>query len=133
MCSEPIRYVFTVFHPQWGTVDVGTNCCDRMTGTQDASEQRRYAERLDRFLRSPKWVRPCRGPGWHPRDLGCHIALHGFAVRIYPVGRDFRIAINGRSGARRFASEDSAKRHAFHVIHSGEAHRFFSKEGASIQ
>lgn len=43
----------------WGYMEVGTNCCDRLTESDEASkiEKKRKSEldRLARFIKSPQW------------------------------------------------------------------------------
>lgn len=58
-CGTAIRYVFLVQHPKWPTLEVGEFCCDKLTGDTEASDslkqEKRTAERRDRFLNSTRW------------------------------------------------------------------------------
>ena len=58
-CGSNIRYVFYVYHKDWGTIGVGTNCCDMLTDSVIASNQiessKRYEGRKKRFIDSKRW------------------------------------------------------------------------------
>ena len=38
LCGTALRYSYAIVHPGWGSMAVGTDCCDKLTGTTDASE-----------------------------------------------------------------------------------------------
>lgn len=58
-CHSQLRYSYSIYHPMWGYMEVGTNCCDRLTESDEASkiEKKRKSEldRLARFIKSPQW------------------------------------------------------------------------------
>jgi hypothetical protein len=60
-CGASIRYVFYIFHENWGTLEVGTLCCDNLTDSNVASNKmeslKSYEGRGDRFLNSKRWPR----------------------------------------------------------------------------
>lgn len=53
-CGSHLRYSFTVYHPQWGTLEVGTLCCDYLTDSKAASNFKesilRFEGRKERFM-----------------------------------------------------------------------------------
>ena len=59
LCGTEIRYVHLIDHPRWHPMEVGCECCDKLTNTDEASlEQRkrtRLRDRRRRFMRSPRW------------------------------------------------------------------------------
>jgi len=59
LCGQDIRYVYAIIHPNWGAMAVGTDCCDRLTGTTEAAEYHdRYMKTVDmrkRFVVSKRW------------------------------------------------------------------------------
>lgn len=58
-CHTDIRYEHYIYHPDWGELIVGSLCADKLTSTNEAStkeeEKKRYANRMKRFIRSPRW------------------------------------------------------------------------------
>jgi hypothetical protein len=53
-CGSSLRRSFAIRHPNWGSMDVGADCCDLLTGTDQASrkmdEHRKRAGRRLRFI-----------------------------------------------------------------------------------
>jgi len=117
-CGTGIRYVFHIDHPRWHPLAVGTYCCDRLTGTTDASESRLKAERKERFLNSDNW-----------KDTnGIHsIERMKMNFLIRKDSRGHFIHFMGVDGRTRFPSLDQAKDGLFHLIDSGDARRFKNK------
>lgn len=98
---------------------VGTYCCDRLTGTTDASESRLKAERKQRFLESDNW-----------KDTNGILSIErmkkNFVIREDSKGHFIHfMAVDGRT---RFASLDEAKDGLFQFIDSGDARRFKNKK-----
>lgn len=52
-CGTSLRYEYEIVHYKWGTIFVGTHCCDRLTGTQEAStiedKWKKYESRKKHF------------------------------------------------------------------------------------
>lgn len=120
VCHEPIRYVFTVWHAQWGFVDVGTVCCDRMTGTSEATElaKARTLEKREKFIRSERW---------RERGKSTRIKRNGIEVYVFPWSGRYRIRMRrGQEtvlGRRLFDTQRAARSAAFDAIESGAADR----------
>lgn len=59
LCGNQIRYEHLVHHPNWGWLNVGCLCADRLIGDNTASdiEKKRKAEadRFKTFRNSPRW------------------------------------------------------------------------------
>ena len=117
-CGTDIRYEFYVFHEKWGNKTVGTDCCDRMTGTKEASEY------MDRLGRKKRFVSSTR---WKVRGASYAIKQSGLEVQIAPTRGGFRIYINSRPGKKELATLDEAKQLAFDVIENGAAQRYLTK------
>ncbi len=118
LCDEPIRYVFTVYHAQWGFMNVGTVCCDNLTGTVEASEHERIMKRRRRFVVSKRWRRTER----------CSIrSFDGIKIFVFRYGRGFRVRMVGFEasllGSRVYESELLARVGAFDSIDNGSAER----------
>lgn len=117
-CGTSIRYVFHIDHPRWDPMAVGTNCCDRMTGTRTASELRLKSDRKQRFLGSDNW-----------REInGVHsIERMKMVFEIHQDGRGFFVRFLDQNGRNRFSNLDAAKDGLFTLIDSGDALRFKTK------
>lgn len=59
LCGSSLRHQFFVFHDRWGTMKVGTYCCDSSTDTEVASNladsKKRHEDRKRRFIQSSRW------------------------------------------------------------------------------
>ena len=114
-CSTSIRYVFYIFHPNWGTMEVGTHCCDNLTDSQVASNKReslnKYKSRKKRFLSSSRWS----------MEKGIWKIKQGtFEVNIQEVNSAYYITIHELKSKKPYKNLESAKTSAFDVIESGE-------------
>jgi hypothetical protein len=121
-CGTAIRYEFHVQHPHWEPMDVGTICCDSLTGTTHASDHmetvRKHEGRLCRFLSSPRWTTENGKTSIRQKSLN---------VVICQTAAEFRIQMNGCQGRKTFPTIDAAKRFAFEVIDNGTAEEFLKR------
>jgi hypothetical protein len=117
LCHAELRHVFYIQHPDWPPMAVGTVCCDELTGTKEASERRKFDDRLARFKKSNRWG----------VMLGRHrIMQKGVEILIHPVeGGGYRIQMNKTKGRTVYPDLDSAKKRVFEFIESGEADSYF--------
>jgi len=116
LCGKDLRHIFYVQHPDWPSMGVGTYCCDDLTGTTVASDNRKYEGRLKRFKKSTRWEE--RG--------GCHfITQKRIDIQIVPVEDGFRVRMNATHGKKVYSDLDAAKSRVFEFIESGEADSFF--------
>lgn len=132
-CGTVIRYVHTIFHKDWGTLGVGCECADRLTGTPTASENedrfKRRAKRKERYMNSPKW---------ESHKNGVFFKLEGYCIRIwchvtyFNLEIDYMVRTEGYGfihyeflkSKRRYSSAEEAKSKAFDVISSGQLQKY---------
>lgn len=125
LCGTELRYLHTVYHPSWGSLDVGTICCDTLTGTTQASEARKKRTRLNRFIKHEKWVFD-RGQHYFTR-AGINIVITGDHFDITGEPRDFTVELNDISGRMHFDTLENAKKHVFELIISGKARNYLEQ------
>lgn len=117
LCGTELRYIFAIVHPQWDAMAVGTNCCDRLTETAEASEfhdaRIKVRNKRARFVSSKRWRVTKRDGFW--------IDQKGFTVLITPSNGRFRISIDDAKGKIEYETLFDAKLKAFELIESGEA------------
>lgn len=123
LCGTEIRYIYAIQHPAWSTMAVGTDCCDKLTQTREASEHHeKYIKVIDarkRFVASKRWeVRA---------DGAYYIKQKGIHVEIRQYDNEFGISMNLIAGKQRFESLLDAKIKAFDSIRSGEAQEFLER------
>lgn len=121
VCGNTIRHVFFVQHPKWPSLEVGETCCDHLTGTEEASEYRRYLGRLQRFIESSRWKSDGLG--------GVQIVQNKIKFVVQPIGEEFRLVIEGHTGKRRFSSIVAAKKFALESLENGKTEAFVKKYG----
>ena len=121
-CNTALRYVFFIQHPKWRPMAVGTICCDDLTGTEIASNKRKYDDRLRRFIDSPRWT----------ETSGCHlISQKHVSIRVVPSNGGYRVKMNNTEGKKVYPSINAAKTRVFEFIESGEADEFFANKSTS--
>lgn len=123
LCDEPIRYVYAIEHPSWGAMAVGTDCCDKLTQTSEASEYHvKHTKMIDarkRFIASKRW-----------QKIGIsdvRIVRRGIEVIIHQDDDGFLIILDGITGKTRYETQIEAKIRAFDFIQSGEAAEFLNR------
>lgn len=126
-CGTSIRYVFYISHVQWRTmIGVGTNCCDNLTGTDEASSlldsRSRYLSRKNRFVNSAKWDVSQDGRKHFLKKRNHEVVIH--------VGLDGRcvIQINSDKGKNTYQSLADAKVKAFNVLDTGEYDSYLQRK-----
>lgn len=118
LCDTAIRYVHYVQHKHWEQMGVGTNCCDNLTGTKEATEARRLMGRFRRFMSADKWSSDGRSRS---------TSYKGFKA-VVVVEQDFcKLLINGITGGQQHENLAAAQHHLFDFIDKGEAKEFFKK------
>ncbi|WP_239807411.1 hypothetical protein [Croceicoccus hydrothermalis] len=122
LCGTEIRYVYAIEHEAWGAMAVGTDCCDHLTQTNDASKHHEiYLKSIDakkRFVGSKRWkIRP---DGTHV------INQKGILVEVRETTDGFGIAMNNVLGKQRFDSIIDAKIKIFELIRSGKAQSYLA-------
>ena len=114
-CNNPLRYSFAIFHENWGTINVGTGCCDNLTDSDLASNEKesflRYSKRKNNFITSKRWK----------NDFGTHIVKQAlFEIRIKENENGFELKIHNMTSKRIYNSLAEAKGKAFDIIENGE-------------
>lgn len=121
-CGTEIRYVFAITHPKWGAMAVGTDCCDRLTLTHEASEYHakytKARERRARFLTSKRWK--WRSDAWW-------ITQRSIKWCIAPYAGKFRISMEGVAGRGEYDTLVDAKLKVYDLSESGEAAAFLER------
>lgn len=123
LCGTEIRYVYAIEHATWGAMAVGTDCCDKLTQTSEASEHHKeYIKTIDarkRFVASKRWK--VQVDGTH------QIKQKGIRIEIQKFDDGFGITMDQIAGKQRFASLLDAKIKVFDSIRSGEAQEFLER------
>lgn len=118
-CGTSLRYVFHIHHDHWEPIGVGTDCCDKLTGTNEATQYRknldRQRDRKIRFLSSKRW----KLSKW-----GWVIRQGKRKIEIVRAGDKYRIYIDDVKGKRLFESIEFAKNFAFDLIENGKAEEY---------
>jgi hypothetical protein len=122
-CGSEIRYSFTVFHPNWGTLEVGTVCCDNLTDSEIASNLKesklKFEGRRHRFLHSKRWTEK---DGNHKLKQGL------FEIEIFEIDNKFSLKINDKKSTIRHNSLTEAKSKVFEIIEDGQLMKFFKEK-----
>lgn len=126
-CGNSLRYVFYIHHENWGTMEVGTYCCDALTDSEIASNlmesQRRNDERKERFTKSKRWS--TEGNIYKIRQ-------GNFDIEITQKDSGFFIQIEGKQSNTNYTTLEAAKLKVFDVIESGELIKYFKKNNINI-
>ncbi|MFN4248246.1 MAG: HNH endonuclease [Flavipsychrobacter sp.] len=121
-CGSSIRYSFTIFHKQWGTLEVGTVCCDYLTDSEIASNFKesklKFEGRKNRFINSKKWIID---------ELSHKIKQGLFDIEILEVENQFSLKINGKKSKIKHSSLLMAKTKVFEIIEDGQLMNFFKE------
>jgi len=123
-CGTELRYLFTIYHENWGCMEVGTVCCDILTESESASAytraQKRRENRTKRFVESTRWK----------NENGIFkIKQMGFRVEIIPYENGYSIVINDTNGKTKYKNIIEAKLKVFSFIESGAANKYFNING----
>jgi len=129
VCGTDIRYIYTVQHPDWGILDVGVECCDKMTSTDYASQIQKYNtsywRRRKQFINSPKW-KNTRGYEYR------FYRGFEFIIKSERINRKYFIEMSSEKfqflkGTKLFEKINDAKGHIFDIVENGEARCFWDK------
>jgi len=124
LCGSNFRYQFYVYHRDWGSMQVGSLCCNALTGSELASEQIDSQNKLDdrklRFINSKRWIEISG------RSI---IRQQGIRVEITETDGYYHIQLDKSQGRESFESLESAKAHVFNIIENGSAQMFLNRRG----
>lgn len=118
-CSNSLRYSFTVFHEKWGSLNVGTKCCDNLTdsnlATNDKESLLRYINRKRNFVNSSRW-----------KNIGfTHTIKQAlFEITINQVENGFRLTVHNLKSSKNYENLTNAKEKVFDVIENGDLINF---------
>ncbi|MEL1249035.1 HNH endonuclease [Flavobacterium helocola] len=122
-CGNPLRYSFTIFHEKWGSLNVGTGCCDNLTDSDLASNEKesllRYVNRRKIFLNSSRW-----------KNTGTtHLIKQAlFEIKINEDDEGFKLTIHGLKSDKNYESLKIAKEKVFDIIESGKLIEYCEKK-----
>jgi len=113
-CNNSIRYSFEIFHENWGTINVGTSCCDNLTHSDLASNEKesflRYNKRKNIFISSIRWK----------SDDKVHLIKQAlFEIIIKKTENGFELKIHNMKGKKLYNTLIEAKSKAFDIIENG--------------
>lgn len=126
LCGTSLRYVYSVFHPIWGMLEVGTVCCDNLTGTPEATEYKKLLERRNRFIKSVRWKDIDDGVAIKQSKMFISIKNESNSNRVW------QIFLGHKGGKERFDSILDAKIHIFGILQDGTLEQFFEKYKISL-
>lgn len=122
-CGTSIRYFYIIYHENWGTIEVGTLCCDNLTDSVLASNNKesrnKYYGRLRRFKKSPRWK---------VEENLTKIKQAGFKIAIHEIKEGFKIEVNSKRSAKIYQHIDLAKQKIFEIIETGELIEVFKSK-----
>jgi len=128
LCGSNFRYQFFVYHKDWGSMQVGTYCCDALTSTTTASEQidtqNKHDQRKQRFIRSKRWIKI------FGREI---IRQNGIRVEIMLIDGKYKIQLDRYPGKLEFSSIDDAKAWVFEIVEDGRAGRYLEKRISGVR
>lgn len=127
-CGASIRYVFLINHENWGTLEVGTYCCDNLTDTNIASNLmeslKSYEDRKERFLKSKRWK---------VEDNTLKIRQNLFDIEIRQFEKCCNLKIHNLQSNKAYESLNDAKCSAFEVIESGKLIEYLKEKNISFE
>ena len=120
-CGNNLRYEFEIVHEKWGSMIVGTHCCDNLTDSEIASTRvkslKRYESRKKTFLKSSRWK--VTGNTYQIR--------HGiFPAKIMPEADGWVLIIDNKRG-KTYPSLKAAQEKLFDVIERGELVKYYER------
>jgi hypothetical protein len=128
LCGTELRYTYLIHHRNWGSMTVGSDCCDRLTGTTEASEfmdlHVKARGKLKRFVSSPRWSE--RPSGEHT------IEQDGISVSVWPQDSSFRLSMDDAKGRTDYDTLIDAKVKVFELIETGEAAKYLEQRRERI-
>ena len=124
LCGTHFRHAFAILHPKWGSMVVGTDCCDKLTGTDEAN---RFMDQLTK--RRDKLARFVQSKRWKARENGASALTQGGSTfLVVCCGPAMKIAVNGDVGHKEFGSVLEARKHLFEIMASGAVERFIARQ-----
>lgn len=117
-CGKQLRYECFITHPMWHDMIVGTDCCDELTGTKEASDKRRLIERRKAFCDVSRWSSVS---GRFSRKF------KNVAIDVVEKDGGFFIVADGKSGRLKFDASLAAKLHVHSLFEGGELKEYLDR------
>jgi hypothetical protein len=108
-CGEEIRWHFTIYHPEWGEIVVGSECAENLSLGPEIKKLKSFQRRLQTFIVSPRWTQSPKGY-W--------ITYQGHSALVYKSGNFYRLKIDNKWGEKNYRTIEDAKHRAFLKINS---------------
>jgi len=122
-CGASIRYYFLIYHEKWGTIEVGTLCCDNLTDSELASNNKesrnKYYSRLSRFKKSTRWK--------ENQNLTT-IKQASFNIVLHELEEGYKTEVNSKRSATVHENIEVAKIKIFELIESGELIKLYKSK-----
>ncbi len=127
-CGSSIRYVFIIHHENWGTLEVGTYCCDNLTDSNIASNMiesvKSYESRKERFIYSKRWK----------STNGIDQIIQGlFDIEVHNDETGYYLKIHELKSNKAYKDLHEAKSRAFEVIENGELVEYLKNHNIEFQ
>lgn len=127
LCGSSLRFEYHVFHNDWGEdLVVGTNCCDALTGDEEATKHKKKMMAYERFLKSSNWYRIDDHESYFYKNKN-------FTFFIRKASDYYFIQINKKNGKERFLNLDLAQHFLFNLIRSEAYLKVFNNKGEFIK
>ena len=124
LCGSELKYEHEIWHPKWGTMNVGIGCCKNLTSTHEMQEIRRQQNYLMRLENPKRWIH-------HDSQIWTR-KFDGYQIKISLEDDSFRIYIEGKRGRSKHATFDAAIGHLYNLFYSGEIDEIFEQLHISI-
>lgn len=110
-CGNKMRYVHILYHPNWGYIQVGCKCADKLTESNDGSEYEKYLKRMIKFINSNKWIKEDENTIIYKNYCSCYI-------KIQKQDNQYSVEINGYQLQKYYSNINDAKEAAYSSISS---------------
>ncbi|MGE4560532.1 MAG: HNH endonuclease [Desulfobulbus sp.] len=106
-CNTDITWHFTIYHPEWGEMVVGSECAENLSLGTEVKILKSYQRRLRTFIVSPRWIETKKG---------FRITYQDYSILIFRKGNKYRIKIDNEWGKLEYEFLEEAKVRAFKVV-----------------
>lgn len=109
-CGTPMSWHNYIFHPKWGTINVGYGCAENLC-IHDLHQAKLKHNQRKTFINSPRWRSTPKGERYSHGDRH---------VLVFNNNGQWKIKIAGTWGKLKFTSPEEAKAQAFDVLYHRE-------------
>lgn len=123
VCGTTIQHVHSISRPGWGSLEVGSDCAERMCSDgrsepEDLEIRRRVARRRT-FLASPRW---------QVEDRRHTIVQKSIEIELCESGGEWRIRVLDQLGKRSWPDALSARSGLFTLIDDGKLYEWVQRQ-----